>query len=71
MTIEFVAANTKDPNCLIAPGTILLALSVLCGFVKLARRLAKAGGKERLIILDGFFDNGLDGFTIVSRGGSG
>jgi hypothetical protein len=37
MTIEFVAANTKDPNCLIAPGTILRALSVLCGFVKLAR----------------------------------
>jgi hypothetical protein len=37
MTIEFVAANTKDPNWLIAPGTILIALAVLCGFVKLAR----------------------------------
>ena len=37
MTIEFVAANTNDPNWLMALGTLLLTLAVLYGFVKLAR----------------------------------
>jgi hypothetical protein len=37
MTIEFVAANTKDPNWLVALDTLLLTLAVLYGFVKLAR----------------------------------
>ena len=37
MTLEFVAANTKDPNWLVALDTLLLTLVVLYGFVKLAR----------------------------------
>jgi hypothetical protein len=37
MTLEFVAANTKDPNWLVVLDTLLLTLVVLYGFVKLAR----------------------------------
>jgi len=37
MTIEFEAVNTEDPNWLAALGALLLALTVLYGFVKLAR----------------------------------
>lgn len=37
MTLEFVVANTKDPNWLAALDTLLLTLVVLYGFVKLAR----------------------------------
>ena len=37
MTLEFVVANTKDPNWLAALDTLLLTLVVLYGLVKLAR----------------------------------
>ena len=37
MTIEFVAAYTKDPNWMMALSTLLVTLAVLYGFVSLAR----------------------------------
>jgi len=46
MTIEFVAAYTKDPNWMMALSTLLVTLAVLYGFVKLARAPC-ASGRQR------------------------
>ena len=63
------SSGTRDLDWLMARCAPAHAGSAIRIYEADARRPAQA--KERLIILDGFFDNGLDGFTIVSRGGSG